>query len=133
MNQALKYFDFDQNNSGGTFDFDADKGISTKVIIQARDAEEANYLATRIGLYFDGYGDCSCCGDRWYRAYGEGTEQPAIHGGSIQDWMTGPYFTKWMAPDRPEVFVHRYDGAFIGLVYGDKGNLRLTEHLEVEG
>lgn len=130
----LKWFTYDQNNSGGVFDFDAGRGISAKVIVQARDAREANYRAQRIGLYFDGSGDCSCCGDRWSEQYGEGFETPMIHRGvDIEAWLAGDWFMKWMAPDRPEVYVHAYDDTFVGYVYGTPGvDLRLHENRELE-
>lgn len=74
-----KWFEFRQNNSGGTFDHEAEAGIGKFVWIQADDAEHANYRAKRIGLYFDGCvsgRDCDCCGDRRSEAYGdEGTDQ----------------------------------------------------------
>lgn len=134
--QNLKYFTYDQNNSGGVFDFDADKGISAKVIVQARDAEEANFRAKRIGLYFDGYGDCRCCGDRWYEQYGDsGFETPMIfRGHTIMDWMNDDHFMKWMDPDKPELFIHLYDDQFMGFVYGTRtqGNLRIMENPEIE-
>ena len=129
----LKYYTFDQNNSGGVFDFDAEKGISIKVIVQARDPKEANYLATRIGLYFNGEGDCECCGTRWSEQYSwngndDGTDTPMIYGDTaIEDWIQGSYFTRWMGPDQPEVFVHKFDGTFTGYVYGEHGNVRMNE------
>lgn len=64
-----KFFEFNQNNSGGTFITDASRGIGEYVIIEAADAKEANSLAQQKGLYFDGCEsgqDCDCCGDRWY-------------------------------------------------------------------
>lgn len=137
----MKYYTYDQNNSGGSFDFDDKAGISTKVIIQADDPKHADYRAQRIGLYFDGSGDCSCCGDRWsaqdygWGAHDSGTDEPEIYTGvGIQDWMTSEWFMKWMGPDRPEVYVHLADGRFAGFVYGDPrdGTLRMTENLEIE-
>jgi hypothetical protein len=130
----LKWFTYDQNNSGGSFDFDADRGISSKVIIQARDTKEANFRASRIGLYFDGSGDCRCCGDRWSEQYGEGFDTLMIYGNAdIETWMTSPYFMKRMGPDRPEVYVHAYDDTFEGFVYGTpRVDLRLRENRELE-
>ena len=63
------FYAFRQNNSGGMF-------IGTKLhIIEANSAEEANTLASNYDIYFDGCSsgkDCSCCGDRWERAYEKG-------------------------------------------------------------
>lgn len=63
-----RFFTFSQNNSGGSFDTDKERGITHFVIIEATDADDANRRAERIGLYFDGEGDCPCCGNRWYDA-----------------------------------------------------------------
>lgn len=131
----LKWFTYDQNNSGGDFVFNPAAGISAKVIVQARDCREANYRAERIGLYFGGSGDCSCCGDRWYELYDtEGFNLPWIYEDcSITEWMSSPYFMKWMGPDRPEVYVHQYDDTFLGFVYGTPGlDLRMTPERDLE-
>jgi hypothetical protein len=72
----VKWFDFDQNNSGGRY-----KGPAAHVYVQAQDAEIACVIAQRHGVYFDGIDagdDCSCCGDRWSRPWGDGeAEEPS--------------------------------------------------------
>lgn len=63
-----KWYHFRQNNSGGSFHIDDERGIGPHVYIEAMNADHANDLAGRIGIYFDGVNtgnDCSCCGDRW--------------------------------------------------------------------
>lgn len=65
----MKWYTFRQNNSGGTFYTDKERGIAVCVIIQAPNARVANAIATTKGLYFNGCAsgeDCDCCGDRWY-------------------------------------------------------------------
>lgn len=57
------WFRFSQNNTGGFF-----TGPATEVFIEAHTAEDANRRAEEFGLYFDGEGDCTCCGCRWYEA-----------------------------------------------------------------
>lgn len=115
----MAFFTYNQNNSGGGFDFDERAGITHYVIVEAADAREANYRAERIGLYFDGADDdgpdCPCCGDRWYAAWDddEGTEVPEIYGEPAQDYGTGEFDSMWMG-DRPEVFIHFSDGHFQG-------------------
>lgn len=133
---VLRYFAYVQNNSGGSFDFDAQRGISHVVIVQAIDWQDADFRASRIGLYFDGDGDCSCCGNRWDSAEWSGsvsTTEPTVYGARLVDWITDRWFTKYMEPDRPEVFVHLADGRFGGFVYGSSktGDLRLTEAREI--
>ena len=71
----MPYFGFHQNNSGGSFVFDAKAGISTEVWIEAATLDDAIHRAKGIGLYFDGRGDCPCCGNRWYE-YAEETPTP---------------------------------------------------------
>lgn len=64
-----KFYEFNQNNSGGSFDVD-DK-VCHRVVVEADDPNEANHIAEDIGIYFDGCDngmDCHCYGDRWYPA-----------------------------------------------------------------
>jgi hypothetical protein len=105
----MPFFEFNQNNSGGGFDFDEDAGITHIVIIEADSAEEANSKAESIGLYFDGEGDCSCCGDRWYEAYGSGDAVPSYYGEPVQDVVWTGLNHKWIKGG-PEVYVHFKDG-----------------------
>lgn len=79
------FYEFGQNNSGGTFDIDKKSGIGEFVIVEANSAKHANSRAEEIGLYFNGCesgADCSCCGDRWYEKWEDdpGDEFPAIYG-----------------------------------------------------
>ncbi|MEE1835778.1 DUF7296 family protein [Streptomyces sp. SP17KL33] len=108
------FFEFHQNNSGGGFDFDAERGISTNVIVEADDAEHANYRAKRIGLYFDGVengDDCECCGDRWSEAWRtDGDPVPSHYGTPLDE---AKYLMKWQAEGRPETFVHYSDGRIV--------------------
>lgn len=64
---TLKWFEYNQNNSGGRFQ--ADENVNHYVYIQAHTSNEANEKAESIGIYFDGAGDCPCCGNRWSEAY----------------------------------------------------------------
>ena len=57
----MTYFIYHQNNSGGVF-----TGPAVSVIVAADTAADANVKAAAAGIYFDGAGDCRCCGDRWY-------------------------------------------------------------------
>ena len=67
-----RWYEFDQNNSGGFF-----KGPAHKVWVQALSVEEACTVAEDHGLYFGGAGDCSCCGDRWSSPWrDDGKESP---------------------------------------------------------
>ncbi len=106
------FYHFSQNNSGGKFTFDAKRGITNHVVIEAKDADHANERAESIGLYFDGCAtgpDCSCCGDRWDPASGRGDKTAKVYGGSVKKNM--PMSMLWMEPN-PEVVVHRLKKKF---------------------
>ena len=67
--EVLKFYEFGQNNSGGSFS--VDEKLCHRLIIQAYSEKEAIGIAEDMGVYFDGCEkgiDCDCCGDRWYSA-----------------------------------------------------------------
>lgn len=75
------YYTYNQNNSGGSF-VNNDR-VCHYVIVQAVSPADADRRAENIGIYFDGVADgqdCSCCGDRWDRAWQAGTAKPEIYG-----------------------------------------------------
>lgn len=112
----MPFYEYRQNNSRGGFDFDADNGISVHVIIEADSADEANRKAEDIGLYFDGRGDCPCCGNRWYEQWDDqdADSVPSIYGTPIQDHdFEEGYSFKWIK-DGPEAYVHFKDGKIQG-------------------
>ena len=83
------FFTYRQNNSGGYW-----KGPARFVIIEACCAEQANSIAKDHGLYFDGYGDCACCGNRWSRAYkDEGTEKPLVYDSEPEAFLRDPMYS----------------------------------------
>lgn len=112
------FFTYNQNNSGGSFQFDEKAGISHYVIIEANTAEEADNRAEEIGLYFNGVDqdlDCPCCGDRWYPTFDSGDEIPSVYGEpvAINSKMDLPeYNFKWMK-NKPETFIHYLDGRVV--------------------
>ncbi len=115
------FYTFNQNNSGGSFHYDPNVGISHFVVIEADNAVEANARAESIGLYFDGWGDCSCCGDRWYSVedgeYGDGTETPQysdreIIPGDSYEKGNPDGWGKWINGD--EAFIHYANGDILG-------------------
>lgn len=56
----LKWFHFNQNNSGGSFV--VDENVSHHVFIQAANAADAIAVGEK---FFDNSDSCECCGDRW--------------------------------------------------------------------
>ena len=106
----LRWFDYRQNNSGGNFVHDANRGIGNHVLIQAANAAEANSKAEEIGLYFGGEGDCPCCGDRWYELWmDEGDLEPNIYGDIVEPCSAAQAeMGMWNLPS----YMHFYDGSF---------------------
>jgi hypothetical protein len=113
----MMFYTFNQNNSGGSFDFDPQAGVSHFVIVEADSDLDALSRAEDIGLYFDGIEkgyDCECCGDRWYQPY-EADQTPQVYGRVVQDGVISPSEEggrwtdmKWMKG--PEGFIHYKDG-----------------------
>lgn len=97
------FYHYSQNNSGG--DFVVNGSVAHQVIIEAKTADEANRIAETIGLYFDGRGDCPCCGNRWYEAYGEGDGTPLIYGIEPQD-----YYSSWVNSNEVYCYVYYLNG-----------------------
>lgn len=106
------FYTYSQNNSGGGFDID--EHVTITVIIEADSADEADAKAEEIGIYFDGCDseiDCPCCGDRWYRAYGEGDEKPSIYGTPIEENADSRYSrSRWAEGGQPRTYVYMKDG-----------------------
>jgi hypothetical protein len=73
------FFSFNQNNSGGSF-------IGPHVVIvEAETADEANEIAVaKAGVYFDGAGDCECCGRRWSETWDDGADVPSNYGDPVE-------------------------------------------------
>lgn len=64
----MKWFVFDQNNSGGSFVVN-DK-VCHRLFIEADSFDNAVEKAEELGCYWNGVDegiDCPCCGDRWYK------------------------------------------------------------------
>lgn len=87
MEIDLKWFHFDQNNSGGYFDID--DNVCETVFIQAPTAKMAmdkmEYLTENQS------GSCGCCGDRWCIDVSddEGTDIPMRYGKSLEEDTIG--------------------------------------------
>ena len=101
------FYLFDQDNIGGSFTFDENRGITNLVIIEADKASHANQYAKEIGICF---GDYDYCSGRWDEVWEEdGEEFPTIYGTPIQDFVSKDDFRGWMEPGK-EVCVHYKDG-----------------------
>lgn len=113
-----KFYEFRQNNSGGSFDYDEQRGISVSVIVEAVNSAEAVDKALEIGLYFNGEGDCECCGDRWYEPWrDDGKDEPSVYDTPVapgDTFVAENFNIKWMKKGRFEGFIHYYDGRVEG-------------------
>lgn len=91
------FFEFNQNNSFGRFDVD-DK-VCNKLIIEAKNEEEAIMIAEDLGCYWNGVDegiDCPCCGDRWYKDCIEITDKTLGHyTARIYDDMSSDAKNRW--------------------------------------
>jgi len=107
-----QFYTFYQNNSGGSFSYSKESGVTRYVIIEAVDVDDALNRAENIGLYFNGveYGsDCPCCGDRWSKPYrDEGTDEPLIYGEHPSEHQAKNY--RYFKADEFEIAVHYLDG-----------------------
>jgi hypothetical protein len=65
LGEPVKFYLYDQNNSGGSFVYDDNFGEN--VLIEARSSGEANQKMQDMGCWE--HGSCSCCGDRWSSIY----------------------------------------------------------------
>ena len=113
-----KFYTFRQNNSGGSFEVDEERGIAETVIVEAYSFEEANRIAERIGIYFNGVDsgwDCECCGDRWYELYSDSdaADVPSYYGTPIEQLEPSWY--------RNRFFIHMLDGKVIKAELDEKG------------
>ena len=116
---------FRQNNSGGGFDIDENKGISIDVIVEADNEDEAVDRALQIGIYLDGCLkgiDCSCCGNRWSDLISLDEvpchfSTPIDMSQSYQEYVDGDgdiFTMKWAPEGTPEGYVHYKDGTVKG-------------------
>ncbi len=84
----LKWWHFDQNNSGGYFILNED--VLEDVFIQAGSKEEASSKAEEIFSDYSSF--CECCGERWSTwVYSEGTDVPMFYQTPITE-STGGMF-----------------------------------------
>lgn len=85
---VMKFFEFSQNNSGGSFKVDDE--VCHRVIIEAANAEIATAIATSKGIYFNGVADgvdCDCCGDRWHELWGD--DEALDFPKTFKSWRSG--------------------------------------------
>jgi hypothetical protein len=105
--ETKKFYNFNQNNSGGYFVDDEKYGVGEYVIIEASNAEEAWDKLESIGSNVSGFWNyCGCCGERWSNWLDDedGKERPEIYGVPIDEVKRSMF--------RNEAYVHYTDGTF---------------------
>lgn len=115
MATATKFWTFSQNNSGGSFDYQPNDGITHYVIVEATSLIHALSRAGDIGLYFNGCDsgmDCSCCGDRWSEPWDDaGKPEPMVYDKPAAEYSHkkgwGDMYSLF---EKGEVCVHYVDG-----------------------
>jgi hypothetical protein len=113
----MAFFEYSQNNSGGSFVEDARGGIGEYVIIEADSASEANSIAEGIGIYFYSIYDCPCCGARWSAAWDDevGDDVPSHYGVPLEDGNV--FRTRWPSWTTPAGYIHFKDGRVEEITY----------------
>jgi hypothetical protein len=111
-NIATKFYNFQQNNSGGYFVKDKDNGVNEEIIIEAKNAKEAWERLEKIGDKVDGFFDyCGCCGERWsnWLEDNDGKSEP-MHYDTPLNQVEKSIF-------RLGCFVHYYDKTIKEFIY----------------
>ena len=107
---ALRWWCFDQNNSGGYFI--TNDTVAEYVLIQARSVAEA--VAKAEAVFEDLSEYCACCGERWsyYVDEGDGKPTPEIYGERIETIQPGSF--------HKEARLHYFDGHIQGYKFGEQ-------------
>lgn len=89
----MAFYTYIQNKTGDIYSHN--EKLAQNVIIEAANAYTANKQAEEIGIYFDGNGDCTCCGNRWqaFDITDSGTFYPEIYG-EIVDYLYKPEYNE---------------------------------------
>lgn len=114
LGEKTLFFKYDQNNSGGSFYYDDNLGEN--VLVEAHSPGEADQIAEGLGIYFDGCGDCPCCGRRWSEA-GGWSQESKPDGYSV--FATAEEAIAKHAPDPAGEFSHDRRGSQLVIHYLD--------------
>jgi hypothetical protein len=111
----MKFFEFTQNNSGGSFD--CDEYVAHRVLIEAENADEAILKGESLGMYWDGCEsgmDCDCCGDRWYKPWGRGEKEFPYKYSPNNTFQTPEDYMQYMADiygwTKPDGYIYYKNG-----------------------
>lgn len=121
------WYEYSQNNSGGTHVYDDNRGLSERVFIEADSAKEADKHAKSIGIYFEGVDsgrDCDCCGDRWSANDVSGWDD-GVDFEELKSRVESIMKYRWRT-DGNAIYIHFKDGLFIGDKDKDAGELMFS-------
>ncbi len=76
-----------QNNIFGRYVIDLNAGINKNIVIEAKNANQANKRFKKITSTFNGY--CECCGSRFYSNFYDGCKNPADNDGKLYPHIYG--------------------------------------------
>jgi hypothetical protein len=93
---ATRFWTISQNNSGGIFDHDAEKGVGYAICVEALDTAHAE---SRLKAVIDSYSasyDCPCCGDRWSIWLETGDDEPLLYGRALTGGFGKPSYVHYL-------------------------------------
>ena len=102
------FYLFDQNNSGGFFEYDDSRGIGPKILVEADSHDEAVSIMENI-VDFDSEYYCHCCGPRWSRYTwepGRSSVEGFILPKATRSTGFGGLYVRSGEERRAEVYVH---------------------------
>ncbi|MGZ8887979.1 MAG: DUF7296 family protein [Halobacteriota archaeon] len=104
--QQLKWWSFDQNNSGGYWE--VDDNVSQWVHIQEWSASEA---VSKLNALTSHHSYCECCGERWNDWVDEddGNPEPMCYGKTLEVFEEDEY-SRWFQEPTGKHRLHFFDG-----------------------
>ena len=112
------FYNFRQNNSGGRW-----RDPAIEVIVEADDEAHADFIAEQYcEVYFDGSGDCRCCGNRWSSHHNDdGKESPFLYGSvTIEEYFKDRSLYNFSEEKIPQIMIRYKNGTKV--YYDNWGN-----------
>ncbi len=93
-----KFWTITQNNSGGYFDHNPEKGIGYALSVEALDKADAEGRLARIIDSYGQSGSCPCCGDRWsvFLWKEDGANEPELYGKPLRGGWGIPSYSHYL-------------------------------------
>jgi len=109
----MKLYNFNQNNSGGSFNIN--ENVTYDVLIEAESYDVANYKAEECGIEF--YVGCPCCGDRWNQAYDNDIDNYSVFEFIDKEAALNYFNNKTKGMFREECIIYFKDGTKERITY----------------